>query len=1350
MPWIKGFEETGAIMDSLRDRLRGVEMNGKDVKYGCEKSKGTCSGFASVSLAVIVLLAGLAWNICAGIEMDPSRSAPSNADIVIFAPHPDDEALCCSGVIYDVPIKGEVLIVYMTSGDGYENANIIYENKHPKEAEAYDRDNDGFDMVDYGYMRKDEASLAMTFLGLEDDNLVWLGYPDGQLSEVYGEEITPVRSDDTSQTSVPYEFAKSYDHVQSKGADYVRGSVMSDIKEILSTENPKEIYVPHERDTHRDHSITYYFVTDALRELGMSPSVHKYLVHWEYSGDSSRVPEIYTNEIQWLTKYLHGNQYDRNDFSNIDTSIRYDKGILLNPVYDAWTVYGSYFVPSDTTSLTIGISYSDPGRFFGNGPTLELWNWVSYQWESVAENIGLGEFIDSETIVSGFSDYISKSGVFGGLVKIRVYDSLKDITDIALVYAYGSHTCDGERFSAPEGLPGFDKEISFDAISFTQNEKLNIINKYVSQIDMDGSYLRAFAKSNEGFWSEDSEGFTFVQLTDLHVGEPWNCEICDGEFQNVEERIRSVVSEINSMDPSPDFVVVTGDLVDSLSTKTHPVDPNPFAKENMETLAKILEELDVDFYLGAGNHDYRLFNRHLHVGPAPTTVINPLHFATSATEMSNQVSEHLDVAPEQSPDLDHYYFDHQNSHFVYLNSGEDDLTSFVGDWGLPESAGPKSGEEIWLENHLDSLDGQLDGKDSSGKIKFLFIHSPLVNGYPELGDGGPSDESMRSELVRIVSEYGVSMVLSGHTHESRELNEYGSSYGSRTWDESNGPMFSQTRAALDYGYRTVSIRNGRVNTYSNVFKSCTKVYLASSANLHAYELPSYDHVGWEATSGEVDVEIDDSYYWHGNDEYPQVISVPYGPAYRIVAEGFEVGTFDMVIEHSLESGGIIKIFYENVPTSPSSVAYVEIRPQNPGFTLHNDLDGDGNYETDRNPSRVEGDSTTALKPPTADAGSDLVGREGEPLQLDGTRSQPNDGEIIEYKWTFNGHTLYGPTPTFVWYDNCVVTVTLTITYRITYTEINNQGKLVTKTRIGTSSDTLTVTILNVNPTSSIDRAYMYVDFTWRVSGEKWHNANLTLYEYDKIGEGNFENMREMFHSEIERYPGDPDNQAVTVYDVYIDMEKRYCTEATFDPYEDDNPISGQLWGSNPVWIDLTFEDGSTERIHHNFNVQQSLVRDSEHWVHIEPWCVDLSPWFVDHWVTFEATATDQGTDDLTLSWDFGDGSNQTNTSFHPFRPSEPYTDSNGNGIYDSSEPFTDTNGNGVWDNGPTDPYPSPYDQNEGHYRPVVKVKVWHVYTFEDDFIVRLTVTDDDNHNQGIGEDTLDIEAIHTDHDCSTR
>jgi PKD repeat protein len=321
--------------------------------------------------------------------------------------------------------------------------------------------------------------------------------------------------------------------------------------------------------------------------------------------------------------------------------------------------------------------------------------------------------------------------------------------------------------------------------------------------------------------------------------------------------------------------------------------------------------------------------------------------------------------------------------------------------------------------------------------------------------------------------------------------------------------------------------------------------------------------------------------------------------------------------------------------------------------------------------------------PTVVVGGILSIDENTPLNLDGHATDPGSDDLTLI-WEFE----LGPTFTYIYYNDGVAPDPypspdinpMDVTDMVSHTYGDNGIFVVTLTVEdddgGSTIIPTNVTVNNVDPSVSPIEAYMYVDFSLRVAGEKWHSVDIYLYE-DEL---------EIWTAGVTRYPGDPDKQKATITNVKVDMTKSYT--ALVDYLPNDPRVNGNVWGGNPVWIDLVFEDGSSERLHHTFNVRQSDW-GSDHWNHIDPWEVDFASHLGGHNITFEAWASDPGSDDLIFDWDFGDGNSQgPNTHFN-----------------DGLNP---------------DPVKSP-EINPINATDIVN----HSYSSSDTYTITLTVTDDD-------------------------
>ena len=199
-------------------------------------------------------------------------------------------------------------------------------------------------------------------------------------------------------------------------------------------------------------------------------------------------------------------------------------------------------------------------------------------------------------------------------------------------------------------------------------------------------------------------------------------------------------------------------------------------------------------------------------------------------------------------------------------------------------------------------------------------------------------------------------------------------------------------------------------------------------------------------------------------------------------------------------------------------------------------------------------------------------------------------------------------------------------FRLTVTATDDDG--------GSTSTFADVVVENVDPTIEDLQIYAAVDITLRVAGEKFHDVCLDVIDLGVVTST----------ACVVRMPGSPDEQAATLVGGSIRVLGDTSFVLRYTP--DDDPVNGQRNGANPAWVDLTFRDGSTARLHHTFNVRHPAT-----W----SWTLDdLRPILVGRPVTFEVTATDPGSDDLTLDLDFGDGGAFTTTVFRDGVGPDPY------------------------------------------------------------------------------------------------
>ena len=187
--------------------------------------------------------------------------------VLVIAPHPDDDAIGCGGSIVQHVRRGDTVhIIYVTSG---EHGSPVYE---PSELAK---------------IREDEATKGAQILGAQQTT--FLRQPDG---------------------NVGYSI-----------------DLVNHFIQLIRTEKPDVLYLPHSADGHKDHQQTFQIVMEAVGraqgnsfpewggkawniETILGYEVWTPLTHFQYVNDISDVIEVKLNALREHRSQLANVQYD--------------------------------------------------------------------------------------------------------------------------------------------------------------------------------------------------------------------------------------------------------------------------------------------------------------------------------------------------------------------------------------------------------------------------------------------------------------------------------------------------------------------------------------------------------------------------------------------------------------------------------------------------------------------------------------------------------------------------------------------------------------------------------------------------------------------------------------------------------------------------------------------------------------------------------------------------------------------------------------------------------------------------------------------------------------------------------
>ena len=190
----------------------------------------------------------------------------SHTSLLVVSPHPDDETLCCAGLIRRVVAAGgRASVVWLTSGDGSELDMVLIERAlriHPEK------------MRELADKRMREARAAAAILGVPPRRQFFLGYPDGGLLTLITDHFTtPYISKFTGAVSVPYADTITAGH------PYTGESLERDFARVLDRSRATIVLAPSPQDAPADHRAAGILTLQVLSRRRQLAAARFWIVH---------------------------------------------------------------------------------------------------------------------------------------------------------------------------------------------------------------------------------------------------------------------------------------------------------------------------------------------------------------------------------------------------------------------------------------------------------------------------------------------------------------------------------------------------------------------------------------------------------------------------------------------------------------------------------------------------------------------------------------------------------------------------------------------------------------------------------------------------------------------------------------------------------------------------------------------------------------------------------------------------------------------------------------------------------------------------------------------------------------
>lgn len=231
---------------------------------------------------LVVMLAYMSMGLfsatrAAGSALDVFPEPTAADRVLIVAAHADDELLATGGLIQRaISQEAEVWVAFVTNGDANRlGAWIAGKRLRPRPA----------DYIAEGETRQREARRVLDRLGVDHEQVFFLGYPDRGLMALAALRREPGRPYVSPFTKAA---ASPYSETFRPHAPYTGTDLLRDLESLMLRVRPTVILTHHQADRHSDHQALNLMVRQTILSLEnrnalARPRLYTYLVHaWDF------------------------------------------------------------------------------------------------------------------------------------------------------------------------------------------------------------------------------------------------------------------------------------------------------------------------------------------------------------------------------------------------------------------------------------------------------------------------------------------------------------------------------------------------------------------------------------------------------------------------------------------------------------------------------------------------------------------------------------------------------------------------------------------------------------------------------------------------------------------------------------------------------------------------------------------------------------------------------------------------------------------------------------------------------------------------------------------------------------